>query len=365
MTDDWRPTAGWEALRKRGEILRGIREFFRERGVVEVETPLLASTTVPDVHLASLPVRLPLLDPDREHFLQTSPEYAMKRLLAAGAGAVYQLGKAFRDGEAGSRHNPEFTLLEWYRPGWDHHRLMDDVEALLGEILGTEGSDRLAYAELFRRELGIDPHTATIGELATVARDRGIEVSGEGPADVDTWLQLLLARLVEPGLGPERPFFLYDFPPSQAALSRLRDDDPPVAERFEVYLRGVELAISRAHRRRRATPPLRARPRRAPAAGPPPGRSRRTPPRRPRNRPAPLLRRRPRRRPPRHARPGQDEDRGGGGVWVGEGLREVTSYELRVTGREGCRGSCRMFGVGCALGAGKPHFQPMRWRLGL
>ena len=254
---DWRPTAEWQTLRERAEILRRIREFFRRRGVVEVETPLVASATVPDLHLASLEVRMPLLAPDRTFFLQTSPEYAMKRLLASGAKAIYQLGKAFRDGEAGARHNPEFTLLEWYRPGWDHHRLMDEVEEFLAEILETEGSDRSSYAELIGRELGVDPHQAAVDELAALASDRGVQVSGEPPTDVDTWLQLLLAELVEPGLGTERPFFLYDFPPSQAALAKIRPDDPPVGERFEIYVRGVELAngyhelVDAAEQRRR------------------------------------------------------------------------------------------------------------------
>ena len=269
--EDWRPTASAEALRGRAAVLRRIRDFFHARGVTEVETPAVAAATVPDLHLAGPTVRLPRLTGEREWYLQTSPEYAMKRLLAAGSGPVFQLGKAFRDGEAGARHNPEFTLLEWYRPGWDHHRLMDEVEELLCEILGTVASDRVTYAELFRRELGVDPWLATVADLTAVAGRAGIEVAGTPPNDADTWLQLLLAERLEPRLGHDRPFFLYDFPPSQAALARIRPGDPPVAERFEVYGRGVELAngyheltdaaeqrrrfeLDRAERRRRGLP---------------------------------------------------------------------------------------------------------------
>ena len=266
MTTDWRPTASMEALRIRAEVMAKIRAFFADRGVLEVETPLLASAPVTDLHLAALSTRYrgPGHDDGRRLWLQTSPEFAMKRLLAAGSGPIYQLGKAFRDGEAGSRHNPEFTILEWYRPGWNQHQLMDEVAELLAVVIGEgrdskqgrrqqsaagveakaedSGSERITYAEAFQRFVGVDPHTAGIETLAA----RAGELLGHNPPDLgndrDSWLELLLSHIVEPKLGRGGPTFVYDFPASQAALARIRPGDPPVAERFEAWVEGVELA---------------------------------------------------------------------------------------------------------------------------
>ncbi len=229
-------------LRRRAELLAAIRSFFAERGVLEVDTPLLAAAPVTDPHLASLGSRVDLPGGSRHLFLQTSPEFAMKRLLAAGSGPIYQLAKAFRDGELGSVHNPEFTMLEWYRPGFDHHALMDEMEAFLAATLGSLPAERRAYGALFAERLGVDPHAASPTDLARVAAEQGIEVSGFEDADRDTWLDLLMSHALEPGLGRGRPTFVYDYPASQAALARLRPGPPPVAERFEVYLEGVELA---------------------------------------------------------------------------------------------------------------------------
>lgn len=248
----WQPSAGPEALRLRARLLASTRAFFAQRGVLEVETPALARAPVPDLHLDSLPVELA----GTTFWLQTSPEYAMKRLLAAGCGPIYQICRAFRAGEAGRRHNPEFTLLEWYRPGWDHHRLMDEVEAYLRAILGTGEAERLSYRQAFERELGLDPFAVEVRELAEKAAELGLELGSGGAGNLprDDLLQLLLAEAVEPKLGTCGPgggpgdrshaTFLYDFPASQAALARVRRDpgEPPVAERFEVFVAGVELA---------------------------------------------------------------------------------------------------------------------------
>jgi len=219
-----------------------VRRFFARRGVMEVETPLLSAATVTDPHLASLETRYagPGAPDGGRLFLQTSPEFAMKRLLAAGCGPIYQIGKAFRDGEAGGRHNPEFTLLEWYRPGFDHHALMDEVEALLAEVLATAAAERCTYATLFEERLGVDPHAASAEALAAAARSAGLD-----PAlglDREGLLHLLMALALEPSLGRGRPTFVYDFPASQAALARVRPGPPPVAERFEAFVEGVELA---------------------------------------------------------------------------------------------------------------------------
>lgn len=248
----WRPAAGLDALLKRAQILARIRAFFAERGVLEVETPVLAAAPVSDPHLQALSCRLDAPGGERRLFLQTSPEYAMKRLLAAGSGPIYQVVRAFRDGEVSPLHNPEFTMLEWYRPGFDHHSLMDEMDGLLFATLGAEPAERLAYGDVFRHRVGLDPHRAEGADLAAAAAARGIEVVGmDAASPKDDWLHLLMSHVVEPTLGladagePPRPTFLYDYPASQAALARVRRGqgvEPAVAERFEVYVAGVELA---------------------------------------------------------------------------------------------------------------------------
>jgi lysyl-tRNA synthetase class 2 len=236
---DWRPTATIEALRARAEVLAAIRAFFADRGVLEVETPLLSVATVTDLHLRSLSCEPDSKDGRTLH-LQTSPEYAMKRLLAAGSGAIYQICRAFRGGEAGRRHNPEFTMLEWYRPGWDHHELMSEIDELLAAVLGSRPGERLSYAEAFAAHAGVDPHHALDSEL----RERAQSHASRGADDLDReeLLDLLLAESVEPKLGRGRPSFVYDFPASKAALARVRPGDPPLAERFELFVDGLELA---------------------------------------------------------------------------------------------------------------------------
>ena len=241
----WRPAASLDTLRLRARLLAGVRSFFAARGVLEVETPVLGTATVTDVHIESFRCAYhPPFGSPRELYLQTSPEFALKRLVAAGYGPVYQLGKVFRDGEAGRLHNPEFTMLEWYRPGWDHHALMAEVDELLQALLGTAPAERLSYGQAFERHLGIDPHRAGGPELLAAARRRGGEVPGLAADDRDGWLHWLLTSVVEPHLGRGRPVLLYDFPASQAALARVRQEPggPAVAERFEAYVEGVELA---------------------------------------------------------------------------------------------------------------------------
>ncbi len=263
--DSWRPTASMEMLRLRAEILSTIRSFFAERDVLEVETPLLATAPVTDLHLHALSCRYrgPGTNDGRDLYLQTSPEFAMKRILAADSGPIYQICKAVRDGEAGRRHNPEFTMLEWYRPGWDHHRLMDEMDEFLAAILGSRTAERLTYAEAFERYGGFDVFQATNGELDGRVADLGVEDS-EGLSRNDL-LDLVLTHAIEPKLGHCQPTFIYDYPASQAALARVRDEDPPVAERFEVFAEGVELAngyhelTDPAEQRRRFKADLEAR----------------------------------------------------------------------------------------------------------
>jgi elongation factor P--(R)-beta-lysine ligase len=240
--DDWRPTATHDALRRRAGLVAAVRRFFGERGVLEVETPVLAAAAATDLHLASLATELSGAT-RRTMWLQTSPELHMKRLLAAGSGPIWQLGKAFRDGEAGRRHNPEFTMLEWYRPGWDHHRLMEEVEALLVAALGAfaQPAEVLTYRNAFALHAGIDPFTASAADLARRAGELDVAADGLGD-DREAWLHLIFVSVIEPRLGRGRVSFVHDFPTSQAALARIRGEDPPVAERFEAFVEGVELA---------------------------------------------------------------------------------------------------------------------------
>ena len=239
---NWRPTAAWSALRRRAALLAAAREFFAERGVLEVETPILSAAAVSDPQIESLSTRVagvaaPL-------YLCTSPEYAMKRLLAAGSGDIYQICKVFRDAERGRWHNPEFTLIEWYRLGYDDAALMNEVEALLGRLLTPfrplQPAERLSYSAALQRHAGVDAHAASDAELTAAIARHGIVCQGE--LDRDARLDLLMGMVVGPRLGLERPCFIHDYPASQAALARLKAGMPPVAARFELYFCGVELA---------------------------------------------------------------------------------------------------------------------------
>lgn len=236
LPTDWPPTASLANLRIRANMLAAIRKFFAEREILEVETPLLCAATVTDPHIQSINAA------DGSYYLQTSPEYAMKRLLAAGSGPIYQISKAFRRGESGRYHNPEFTMLEWYRPGFDHHQLMDETAELLVYLLGCPNAERYSYQEIFEKYLQINPHVATVDILKNCAQQHNLSNVNIDNHDRDTWLHLLLSHLIEPQLGQRQPTFIYDFPASQAALARIRNADFPVAERFEVYIQGIELA---------------------------------------------------------------------------------------------------------------------------
>ena len=245
----WRPSADLATLRLRAELLARIRAFFAARGVLEVETPMLSAAAITEPNLASFSTVYagPGARYGQTLYLHTSPEFPMKRLLAAGSGCIYQIARVFRDGEAGRRHNPEFTLLEWYRVGFDHHRLMDEVAELVTELLAGRLAlaepERLSYQELFQRHLDLNPHQARVAELAACAEVRGVPIPPGMPMDdADPWLDLLLTHGIEPKLGRGRLTFVYDYPASQAALARLRPGDPPAGERFELYVNGVELA---------------------------------------------------------------------------------------------------------------------------
>lgn len=242
-TSDWRPTASLENIKLRARVLAEIRAFFSARDVIEVETPLLSLAGSTDPYLESFTSHYqgPLFPAGQTVYLQTSPEFAMKRLLAAGSGAIYQICKAFRNGEAGGQHNPEFTMLEWYRPGFDHHVLMDEVETLIDAVLKVGPARRITYRELFLEYVELDPFELSAADARVCLQARDVNPPELADAAIDDWLALIMTHLIEPELGPG-PVFVYDFPASQAMLARVAPTEPPVAQRFELYINGMELA---------------------------------------------------------------------------------------------------------------------------
>jgi lysyl-tRNA synthetase class 2 len=244
ICSDWQPTATMAFLKKRASLISLIRSFFSSRDVMEVETPAMSHATVTDVHLHTFTTRFigPGYADGRELFFMTSPEFHMKRLLAAGSGSIYQMGRAFRNEESGRHHNPEFTMLEWYRVGFDHHQLMDEVDELLMLLLKTRNAERMSYQDAFITHLQVCPLSASMKELRSAAAKLGLSDIAEREHDRDTLLQLLFSVGVEVKIGQAVPAFVYDFPASQAALAKVNPKDPRVADRFEVYFQGIELA---------------------------------------------------------------------------------------------------------------------------
>ena len=246
-TASWSPSAARDALRLRAWLNRLVREFFHARGVLEVETPVLslAGNTDPNIASFSLEFSGRTDGAPRTRWLRTSPEFALKRLLAAGIGDCYELGRVFRDGEAGGRHNPEFTMLEWYRVGWDLRRLIDETAELVRAALSLLGRDAalrvVTYRDLYRDALGIDPFTASVDELRDALGDVVIDPQG---LTRDDWLDLLMTQCLQPTFASDALLAVVDYPASQSALAKLRDDGDghAVAERFELYLGPIELA---------------------------------------------------------------------------------------------------------------------------
>jgi len=234
-----------DSLRLRADLLAGIRAFFATRGVLEVETPVLSGAGNTDPNIESFHTRWKghVDGGTQERYLRTSPEYPLKRLLAEGLGDCYELGRVFRNGESGARHNPEFTMLEWYRTGWDERRLAREVVELVEAALALAGrSARVnytTYAELFGQVLGLDPHRAPEAALQAPLREYAITAEDLGRND---WLDLLLTHCIQPSFAPDALTVVHDYPASQCALARVRDGDPPLAARFEVYLGARELA---------------------------------------------------------------------------------------------------------------------------
>ena len=244
----WKSTLSWDNAKKRAQILQRIRRFFDSRGVIEVETPLLSKGTVTDVHLDAFSCEYGFLKNScdatpQNFFLQTSPEFAMKRLLASGYQSIYQICKSFRDEGYGQHHNPEFTMLEWYRVGFDHFDLINEISLLLKETLNCLEPSLISYQQVFIDYIDLDPLETSIEELLHVIKyNNKLSDWLEIEKDIDTLLQFIFAELIEPSIGKERPCFVFDFPKSQASLAKISAKDPRVADRFECYFHGIELA---------------------------------------------------------------------------------------------------------------------------
>ncbi|HWR96303.1 MAG TPA: EF-P lysine aminoacylase EpmA [Arenimonas sp.] len=246
MNDHWQPSASGAALKLRAGVYRRIRDFFHQRHVLEVETPILSEAGNTDPNIESFHVQFsgPCVAGERTRWLRTSPEFPMKRLLASGFGDCYELGRVFRNGEFGRRHNPEFTMLEWYRIGWSHVELIEECILLVQDVFALKGIElpvrRLTYAELFMESIGIDPHLASDGQLREAVLSK-IDIEPDG-LQRDDFLDLLVTHCIEPKLPKLSLTAVSDFPASQCALARIRPGAVPVAERFELYLGDAELA---------------------------------------------------------------------------------------------------------------------------
>lgn len=244
---NWQSTLSWEDAKKKSYILNQIRQFFLTRNVVEVETPLLGQSTVTDVHLEAFKTDFNYLsssstDSSDVMYLQTSPEFCMKRLLATGYQSIFQISKAFRHECKGRFHNPEFTILEWYRLDFSQADLILEVSELLKEVLNCNPPKTITYQNLFLEKLNIDPLEATNLELKqaiTKANKMSDWLIKEN--NTDTLLQFILSEIIEPAIGIDEPIFIYNFPISQASLAKQSPTDKRVGERFECYYKGIEL----------------------------------------------------------------------------------------------------------------------------
>lgn len=233
------------AARLRARLYTRIREFFAGRAVLEVETPIMSAAANTDPNIESFFTAFSghIDAGPHKRWLRTSSEFAQKRLLAAGLGDCYELGRVFRDGEAGRRHNPEFSMLEWYRVGWNHRQLIDEAIELLIAVFDLVGKSpnvhKSTYRDLFQAALDLDPFTADIAQLRSALGDVRVDMSG---LSRDAWLDLLLTHRIQPNFPPSRITVIFDYPASQCALAKIRNDDPAVAERFELYAGTHELA---------------------------------------------------------------------------------------------------------------------------
>lgn len=245
MLSDWRPTCTIELMRLRAQMLAKIRQFFADRSVLEVETPLLGHSIGTDPQLEFFTTEYCLSPLRQTLFLQTSPEFAMKRLLAAGSGSIYQIGKAFRNGESGRFHNPEFTMLEWYRVGFTLPQLMDDIAELIGELFSgqlLQETQIASYQDVFVSFTGLDPLVFSYQDYCAYARESGLsEAVAICGHDHAVWLDFIFSHKVQPHLGENALCMVYGYPACQSSLARINEECDQVTDRVELFINGVEL----------------------------------------------------------------------------------------------------------------------------
>jgi len=239
---NWKSGASSDTLKSRARFLKQIRDFFEKNEILEVETPSISEFPSVDLHLESFSLNE---EPgNHHHYLITSPEYHMKRLLCEGVGSIYQICKSFRKDDCGCYHNAEFTIIEWYRVGWDHWQLMNEIEQLLDNLLGCGLADRIAYSSLFQNYLDIDPFSMNYEDLIRVCQKNDTvlpDYLDDPDMPRDEWLNFLMGALIEPYLGIDKPIFVFDYPSSQASLARICPENPLVSQRFELFYKGLEL----------------------------------------------------------------------------------------------------------------------------
>ena len=243
IVNNWQPNTTLDTLKCRAELLDRARNFFKEHNSLEVDTPSLSQSTTPDPNIESFIT----FYNNQQYYLHTSPEFPMKRLLAVGSGAIYQICKVFRQAEAGRNHNPEFTMIEWYQPDMQYHKLMQQVDALvrclLQDKLSLEDTQFFSYKDIFLNLIGINPHTANESDLYTVIEKNKIQLyQSDTSLTKDALLDLIMTHLIQPALPKNAPIFIYDYPATQAALANIRKEKINLAERFELFINGVELA---------------------------------------------------------------------------------------------------------------------------
>ncbi len=245
VSGKWQPTCSLDLLHLRAQLLQKIRQFFAARAVLEVETPILCSAIGTDPHLDFFATENQSSPKQRTLFLQTSPEFAMKRLLAAGSGSIYQICKAFRKGESGRYHNSEFTLLEWYRVGYNLVQLMDEVAELIAILLtdmGLEATQRISYQDLFKQITGLNPLDFSYADYCGYAQQHNlIDAENLCGQDHDAWLDFIFSHQIQPNLAQNNLWMVYGYPACLSSLARLNGSNPLITERVELFLNGVEL----------------------------------------------------------------------------------------------------------------------------